>query len=206
MYKVFFNDKAIFLTDEFKNNFLKRDGLFYKYRDKEELKDLVSFFNLLNYIKSLYIIHYDIELLRNEFKSLFKQIEAAGGLIRNKENKYLFIFRRGKWDLPKGKVDDGESPEIAALREVKEECGLQSITITRQLISTYHTYIINDSHILKKTYWYEMILDKEEIPTPQVEEDITDIKWFSQNEISKVVENTYPSIIDVLIFYGLIKE
>lgn len=206
MYKVFFNDKAIFLTDEFKNNFLKRDGLFYKYRDKEELKDLVSFFNLLNYIKSLYIIHYDIEFLRNEFKSLFKQIEAAGGLIRNKENKYLFIFRRGKWDLPKGKVDDDESPEIAALREVKEECGLQSITITRQLISTYHTYIINDSHILKKTYWYEMILDKEEIPTPQVEEDITDIKWFSQNEISKVVENTYPSIIDVLIFYGLIKE
>jgi len=206
MYKVFFNNKAIFLTDEFKNNFLKREGLFYKYHNKEELNDLIILFNLLNHIKTLYIIHDDLEFLRNEFKSLFKKIEAAGGLVKNKENKYLFIFRRGKWDLPKGKVDDGESPEITALREVKEECGLQSLSITRQLISTYHTYMLNENPILKKIYWYEMILDKEEIPTPQIEEDITDIKWFSQNEISQVVENTYPTIIDVLTYYGLIKD
>jgi len=204
MYKVFFNNNVVFLTDDFKKNFLKHEGLFYKYNNKEELYDLVNLFIDLKYIKSLYIIHDDIEFLRDEFKSIFKNIYAAGGLIKNRDGKYLFIFRRGKWDLPKGKIDEGESPEATALREVEEECGIKSIKILKPLISTYHTYLLNKEFILKKTFWYEMQLENNETPVPQTEEDITEIKWFSSNELNDVIKNTYGTIIDVLNYNGLI--
>ncbi len=204
MYKVFFNDRKIFLTDDFIRTFQLRNGLFYKFQDTEELKDLLEFYRLLNKIDHLYIFHPDLDELRDAFSSCFKNILAAGGLIRNKSGQYLFIRRRSKWDLPKGKLDKGESFEQAALREVGEECGIGSLMILYRLMSTYHSYLLDNEPVLKKTLWFEMLYSGNKEGVPQKAEDITEIRWFNPEDLSVVINDTYPSILDVLKYAKLI--
>ena len=205
MYKVFFNDRTAILTDDFISHFQIKYGLFYKYRNQEDLSDLVSFYRHLKIIDKLFIFHYDIEELRNAFRSCFKTIDAAGGLVRDKNKRVLIIKRRGKWDLPKGKKDKKEKPPHTALREVKEECGLKGLRIMQQLLSTYHAYTLDEQQILKKIYWYEMTYDGDQDPIPQTEEEITEIRWFSPGELKGILDNTYGTVIDVLKYAKLIE-
>lgn len=114
-------------------------------------------------------------------------------------SRFLFIKRNEVWDIPKGKLEDGESPEIAAVREIEEECGLIAPTITAHLMNTYHTYFHKGKDVLKLTYWYLL----EEGPQkstlkPQLEEGITEIKYLEPGEFSLVLENTYTSIKEVI--------
>lgn len=204
MYKVFFNDRIVLLTDDFLRNFQLRYGLFYKYRDVKELKELIELFWKINRIDSLFIFHYDIEELRERFKSCFTQVYAAGGLVSNNEGKYLIMKRRNKWDLPKGKVNRNETIEDAAIREVTEECGLHQLEIIRPLLSTYHSYYIDDEIILKRTSWFEMIYHGEKEPIPQLDEDITEIRWMRQEDLGSISRNTYPAILDVLKYNNLL--
>ncbi|MEI6766546.1 MAG: NUDIX domain-containing protein [Bacteroidota bacterium] len=138
------------------------------------------------------------EKLFENFCSLYKLIEAAGGIIKNTEGQLLFIFRLGTWDLPKGKANEGEDARETALREVEEETGVQNAEITVELPSTYHTYSISGKRILKKTRWFEMKCPEQQNLIPQIEEDITGLKWFSPNQIQEVLDNTYPSLIPLL--------
>lgn len=132
------------------------------------------------------------------FRKAFKYIYAAGGLIE-KDNTYLFIFRLKRWDLPKGKLDMGESPEEAAIRECEEECGITKLTITKTLEPTYHIYAYKGSYALKKTYWYAMSTKHEGILTPQLEENIEKVEWFTKAQIQKIVlSNSYPAILSVI--------
>ncbi len=131
------------------------------------------------------------------FCSKFIMVKAAGGLVFNKDGAILMIFRNGKWDLPKGKLEIGESVEECAIREVKEECGVSGLEIESELLKTYHTYNINDSDILKNTYWFLMTTKSEQKLTPQTEEGITDVKWCSEKEVEDNLNNSYPSIIDI---------
>jgi len=205
MYKVFFNDRNIFLTDDFTKTFQLKYGLFYKFHKKEELMELLSFYRNLKKIDNLFIFHDDMEELRNVFRSCFMNIDAAGGVIRNKKGQILIINRRGRWDLPKGKLDAGESFEEAASREVEEECGIQGSTIICRLLSTYHSYLIEDQAVLKKTMWFEMMYKGNQEPVPQQKEDITDIRWVSPSEISVIMKGTYGAILDVLKYANLIQ-
>lgn len=133
-----------------------------------------------------------------KFRKLFKYIYAAGGLIE-KENKYLFIFRLKHWDLPKGKLDAGEGPEEAAIRECEEECGITQLTITKTLEPTYHIYEHKGGYALKKTFWYAMTTKHDGILVPQVEEHIEQVEWFSKAEIQDfVLPNSYPAILSVI--------
>ncbi|MBO9572719.1 MAG: NUDIX domain-containing protein [Chitinophagaceae bacterium] len=125
-------------------------------------------------------------------------ITAAGGLVINDEGKILMIFRRGKWDLPKGKLDDGELLEVCAEREVKEETGLSEITLIRFLSTTYHTYTENGKQILKDTHWYLFRAYGHQDITPQTEEQITETEWIGQDELTAYKEQTYALIRDVL--------
>ncbi|MBN2611397.1 MAG: NUDIX domain-containing protein [Bacteroidales bacterium] len=204
MYKVFFNDRTIFLTDEFSKHFQVKYGLFYKYRSINDLKELIGFFSRLKKIDTLFLFHHDIEELRDAFRACFIIINAAGGLVRNPGGDYLFIKRRGKWDLPKGKLDDNETFEMAARREVMEECGLEDLQIVYPLLSTYHTYPFHDSMALKKTSWFEMLYSGSDLPVPQTEEDITEIKWFRREELQQVSENTFKSVLDVMRYTNLV--
>src|ERR1700712_23652 len=91
-----------------------------------------------------------------------KIIYAAGGLVINEKNEILFMFRRKVWDLPKGKVDPGESNEEAAIREVAEETGLRQIVLHEPLINTHHTYEEKGKMIRKQTHWFRMTGDSTE--------------------------------------------
>ena len=129
------------------------------------------------------------------FISKYILIEAAGGLVKNKEGKFLFIFRNGKWDLPKGKAEYDETPEMTALREVEEECVLKNLKIEKVLTKTFHTYKEKGKLILKKTHWYLMTIDEDQKLIPQTEEGITEVKWVAENRIEReVLVNTYASI------------
>jgi len=132
------------------------------------------------------------------FSKLFRNIDAAGGLIKNDKGEYLFIFRRNKWDLPKGKVDAGENIEEAAIREVKEECGLKKVNVNDFLTCTFHIYHLKGKFILKSTHWFLMNAPGNQKLTPQTEEDITDIMWMKADNVKKIMSNTFPSILDVI--------
>jgi 8-oxo-dGTP pyrophosphatase MutT (NUDIX family) len=205
MYKVFFNERKVFLTDNFEKHFNIRYGLFYKYQNQEELEDLLDFYRNLRKIDTLYIIHDDIEELRDYFRACYLNINAAGGLVKNKQGRILIIKRRNRWDLPKGKVDEQENFQQTAIREVSEECGISEIKIIQPLLSTYHTYKIDGRPVLKKTLWFEMLYIGTRKPEPQLKEHITEVKWFDKSEFSEIIKNTYPSILDVFRYANLIE-
>ena len=156
MYKVFFKDRVICLC----NDLAEVSGMQYDYigaygSDKDLKAQLDTFFGTDN-DKNLFIYHNDLDELYKGFQSYFRFIPAAGGLVRNEKGENLIIFRRGKWDLPKGKADKGENPERTALREVEEECIIEGVTIIRFITSTYHIYYIKEEIVLKRTNWFEM--------------------------------------------------
>ena len=115
----------------------------------------------------------------------------------------LFIFRNGKWDLPKGKVEKGEKVDEAAIREVEEECGVSNVEILNTLPSTYHIYPYKGKNVLKRTYWYSMTCNDSSKLIPQVEEGITEVKWISISALEPVKNNTFPSILYLLNHIGV---
>lgn len=198
MYKVFFNDRTVYFGDNFSKAFMKHKGLFYKYNGFQELNELVGMFDSLNQINNLYIFHEDILELFEEFKACFKVIEAGEGLVFNTRGEFLVIHRNGTWDLPKGKLEKGEDFQMAALREVEEETGLQELQLVDPLMSSYHTYTLKRKRVLKKTKWFEMLYTGSGEPVLQAEEGITDFRWVTPGEIGFIRENSYASILDVL--------
>jgi len=198
MYKVFFNDRIVFFEDKFKSSFRDNTGLFYHYSDQKELKELVDVFFKMEKIGHLHLVHQDVNKLKKKFAACFTQIKAAGGLVRNHNGNFLIIKRNSIWDLPKGKNETGERIRTTALREVSEECGLEDIYIVKEIIKTYHTYILNNKYILKETVWYEMKTDDFMAPDPQTSEGISEIRWAKPGQIKFMLKNTYPSIIEVL--------
>jgi 8-oxo-dGTP pyrophosphatase MutT (NUDIX family) len=142
-------------------------------------------------------INPDTEVMLETVKSYFTILVAAGGLITNQEEEILLMFRRGKWDLPKGKQDDGENLEACAIREVEEETGLHSITLENKITETLHFYTYKEKKILKHTYWYKMKFTGTELTIPQIEEDIVDIQWIKPENLSKYLKFSYQNITDV---------
>lgn len=152
-------------------------------------------------------------LINDDPKAVFKKIKksltiikASGGLVKNADNDFLFIFRNKKWDLPKGKVEKGEGMKEAGLREVEEECGVKINTNDKKLCKTYHVYEIGTKLVLKKTNWYSMTVKGVPKLIPQKEEGITKAEWLNPKDLKQVIKNTYPSIMDVLKAGKLIKE
>lgn len=198
MYKVFYNDRTVFFSQEDDHLANQPDAEKLYFKNKDHLKSAIDAFKNSTAINKLYVIHNDTEAVFHEFVQLYTMIEAAGGVVINIKGEVLIIKRRDKWDLPKGKLEKGESPETGALREVEEECGIGQLRITKPLGTTYHTYTLNNEPILKRTYWYAMLFEGNKKPVPQSEEDITEVRWFYPADLSIVTQNTFPSIIDIL--------
>ena len=142
------------------------------------------------------------EELLQALETRYAPMEAAGGLVTNPAGEILLMFRRGKWDLPKGKMDPGETPEDTALREVSEETGLHSIGITATLPDTWHAYSQDGRRILKRTHWYRMSFTGQELTVPQIEEDIIDIQWIRPENIARYLPYSYPNLRSVFRHAG----
>ena len=129
-----------------------------------------------------------------------KKIIAGGGVVVNENNQVLFIYRRKKWDLPKGKLDPGEDIKACAIREVMEETGIRNLTIGNLIIVTTHSYEENGMKMQKETHWFEMkasTVDNSTL-TPQLEEDIEKIEWVSLENLEEYLSETYTTIQQVL--------
>jgi 8-oxo-(d)GTP phosphatase len=146
----------------------------------------------LKKLDSITLISKDVEGIEKFIKSRFTIIKAAGGVV-SKDNQVLLIFRLGKWDLPKGKFEKGETPAECAVREVEEECNIK-VKLGVEICKTWHTYTHNRKSILKKTYWYAMENVDDNGLKPQKEEGIEDIKWMSHQEAKTALINSYPSM------------
>lgn len=128
----------------------------------------------------------------------YKFIEAAGGIVA-KGDEFLFIKRNGVWDIPKGKLEKGESVEEGAIREIEEECNIFNLRLQQHLIDTWHTYEHKGKNVLKKTYWFYLRVDQLDTDLkPQTEEGITAVQFFGLKDFEIIRSNTYGSIHQVL--------
>ncbi len=198
MVKVFFLNKTIYLTSNLMDYQQKKDTVLVRIHSLDELQMMHDELVNKNQFVEVYFYYENEKLLLSSFSLAYKVIEAAGGLVKNKKGEYLFIFRNGKWDLPKGKIEKGEGIKVAAIREVEEECGISKLKIVKELESTYHIYHQEEKAILKRTYWFEMVCEDESKLIPQTEEGITEVKWISKKDLQQVNDNTYDSIKEVM--------
>ena len=123
-------------------------------------------------------------------------IIAAGGLVQNSKGEILLIYRRGFWDLPKGKLDPGELIPECAVREVQEETGIQTLDLGPFICNTTHTYFDKwlNQDVEKHTHWYAMLSLENETLVPQTEEDIEKIEWVPMEQLHQYLLETYPTI------------
>ena len=151
----------------------------------------------------LYVSTDDVDASLADFTSKLNVIDAAGGLVRNDEGQYLLIQRRGVWDLPKGKLEDGESLAECAVREVAEETGVEPLEAGALICATHHTYVLDGQLSIKNTYWFEMTHHGAACPVPQTEEEISRAEWMTRDEVAEACRDSYLSIRQVLHTAGL---
>jgi 8-oxo-dGTP pyrophosphatase MutT (NUDIX family) len=199
--KIYFNDKPLFLCsaiDKTTEPFIHHDdAVFIDEFNAHTIKTIVHEMQQPNVHAGVFL-HPDLTELKKALFKKFIVIQAAGGLITNDNDHILMIFRRSKWDLPKGKLDKGETLEDCAVREVKEETGLKNVVLISPLTITWHTYHEGSKFILKESHWYRMKAGGDQELVPQTEEDIHEIKWVKKADLEVYRKNSYPSVADVL--------
>ena len=199
MYKVFVNKSLIILTEK-ADAHLTDNSVIITYTHISQLSETVNYLLENVSVKPTVIVHFDIDELWSDFINQFKYVHAAGGMVFNEKNEFLIIHRNDKWDLPKGHLKKGERPSFGGMREVEEECGVNDLTIVSHLDNTFHMYERNGL-TLKKTFWYIMKSNSNEILTPQFEEGIDKVEWKNEGDIKELIQKSYP-IIEELLYLG----
>lgn len=193
-YNIYINEKALIITSA-----LPANAINYQLVEAQDFVFENFYRALVNNPQSLfYIITENPKMIFQNIKSSVRIIEAAGGFVINEHNKYLFIKRLGRWDLPKGKLELNEKKKDAAVREVEEECGIKIKKLGDKLLKTYHVYEIKGKIVLKISHWYAMEAKAKQKLIPQTEEDITEVKWFARKDFNIIRANTYANILDVI--------
>jgi 8-oxo-dGTP pyrophosphatase MutT (NUDIX family) len=199
--KIYFDDKPVFLCDKIDKTIDEYmhhpDAVFMDEISNAGIKSLLHEIIKPEFHAGI-LLNKDLAKLKKAFYKHFTLVTAAGGVVTNDKGEILMILRRGKWDLPKGKLDEGETIEECAVREVKEETGLRNIESTGKIIVTYHTYTEFGKHILKESHWFRMKCPKDHDLKPQAEEWITEIKWIGKKQLEKYLSNSYQTIREVL--------
>ena len=199
MYKVFNQHRAIIFTENSTFSELKEvDSIVELTRVDDIIPVYQEFVNSKFEGNLVFLIKNEYPLFVNKFLSHFQTIEAAGGLVKNSEDELLMIRRFGKWDLPKGKIEQNEKIKTAAIRECMEETALDNIAVINELESTYHIYDIDNIPMLKRTYWFEMKTEFGGQLIPQTEEGIVDARWMNKEEVVEAMKNTYESLKDLI--------
>lgn len=189
MIVIFYNDKPVYLA----KSPLQSEASAAFHIDKTDVITALKLLESENY-RSICLYGFREEILLRKLQKNLKFIEAAGGVVLNDAGEILFIYRFDRWDLPKGKIEKGESASAGALREVREECGIVYIEPIRELEKTYHIYKLDEVYVLKTTYWFLMHAAGEQELIPQVEEAITKVKWVAESALGSVLKDTYANI------------
>lgn len=199
--KIYFGEKPVYLCNEIDqelNEILHHpDAVFVDEISGPAIKSLLHEIKKEEFHAGI-LWNTDLELLKKAFFKHFTIIEAAGGIVQNSSKELLFILRLGKWDLPKGKMEKGETAAECAMREVTEETGIKNLKLKKKIGETYHTYDEFGKHILKISHWFYMTCSGKQVPVAQTEEHISEVKWVKTMHIKEPVANTYPSIKDIL--------
>jgi hypothetical protein len=186
MYKVFVNQSLIVLTSQ-----IPFGSKINIYSLKEISIDIIIIKAKKH--KRIFLYHKKPKKLLPLFLKKIKVIKAGGGIVKNSLNQILFIYRRNKWDLPKGKMDAGESIDQTAIREVLEETGAKGLEIINLNAVTYHVFKNDNKFFLKETTWYNMKANNSSNLIPEEKEGITKVVWKNKAEILNK-KNIYPNI------------
>jgi len=201
-YKIFINETPVYIISGGLPATINTNDINNPVFTSDQEKDINKIFYLIEKNagpKSMTIYGQDIKAIRKSLFVDYKIILAAGGLVFNNKDEVLMIFRRSMWDLPKGKLEEGEKKKVAALREVREETGLQKLSIVKKLKKTFHTYRLDSStKVLKVTHWYLMMSSDATQPVPQLEEDIELAKWIATAQVEEKLNKAYANIREVL--------
>jgi hypothetical protein len=163
-----------------------------------EREDVISLLSKETPSSSIKFISQDPLKSLNDLLSKVDLIEAAGGIVSDPESNHILLIERfGVWDFPKGKIDAGETPLVASIREVEEECGINGLKINRALGATYHGYLLNGNPFIKRTHWFAMECAGNKTTTAQVEEGITQAVWVEKEKVGQLLQKSYGSIIDL---------
>lgn len=204
MYEIYINETKVLLKPSAdltgKEQSDSKNLVIRYYGKPAHILGFVDMFEKTKRIKSLILHHSDFKKLKTDFLSLFTVVKACGGLVLGDEGKYLFIYRRGSWDLPKGKMESGETKKQTAVREVEEETAVKIDELTGKLCKTNHTYKCRSGRrCIKKSYWY-LMRAKQNTLKPQREEDIEKAEWLTLEEFKKK-KKVYRSIRKVIEVY-----
>ncbi|MDP4267286.1 MAG: NUDIX hydrolase, partial [Bacteroidota bacterium] len=193
---VFYNNNLVCFIDKFDTIKTENFNQVLEYSNGFNFKKIKTDLIKSKDIKFLIICQKPEEVL-DFFKQYFRVIHAAGGIVKNDKDEVLLIYKSGKWDLPKGKIESEEHVKEAAKREVIEETGIKKVKILSELSQTYHIYKLKKEYVLKISHWFEMKSDFKGKFVPQKEENITEVKWINISEAMNL-NNTYETIKDLL--------
>lgn len=199
MYKVFISDRPLTIRSRQNTSLELRDGhLHFHASTSDELDHIIQLIESDTNIRAVHVYNQDPELLYNALAATCHIVHAGGGIVLNTKGELLFIHRRGSWDLPKGKMDDGETIEQTAVREVAEECGIPEPELVRHLKTTWHIYQESGKRILKPTEWFLMRSSYEGRLSPQNEEGIDEVRWVARQHWRELAKQSYPNIADLI--------
>lgn len=196
--KIYVKGTPLIITDNLQN--YKKDGgiLPVEVSKEEDVQDVLEYLESSPFHSKAVLHGASKASIYNNLNQQCELLQASGGVVWNDLGQVLLIFRHNHWDLPKGKIEKGESKEAAALREVKEECGVGELSLNNYFTTSYHTYWRKQTRMLKQTFWYEMSCNDKGSIKPQTMEGITDVKWADQSAIQKAIKQTFPNLQEVL--------
>lgn len=197
MHKIYFEKRCIIICPPQEQALSDPNAIIYNIGTNVDIHLLVGIFETSDTLQRVYIPTEDVEDTYHRICSEFLEVNAAGGLVSNKRGDFLLIRRNGMWDLPKGHQDPGEDISTTALREVREETGIDQLESRGLICITDHCYRRNDIWHLKHTWWYDMLYTDPTDLTPQTEEDISKAAWVAKSSLPPYLLNTYPSILEV---------
>ena len=199
--KIYLDESPIYIVDELTDelNELAKENNVVSFKEKSDVNTLEILSALRKHEKKAVIIYNkNTEEIKELFFKQFDIVEAAGGIVQNENKDLLFIYRKNKWDLPKGKMEAGETAEVCAEREIEEETGIKNLMLKHKVGETYHIYTERGKAILKISHWFYFVTEDEQVLTPQTEEDIAEVKWIHTKDIKEPMLNTYQNIKDIL--------
>ena len=197
MHKIYLEKRCIIICNPDDPTLTDPNAIHFSIGRKEDIGEMIRLFEISPSLQRIYIPSTDVSSTYSLVKSEFLEVNAGGGLVRNKRGDFLLINRNGLWDLPKGHQDPGEDISVTALREVQEETGIYDLQLKDLICVTDLCYYPGGIWHLKHTWWYDMLDDKPIDLVPQTEEDISKAAWVAKSSLPAFLNNTYPSISEV---------